>query len=99
MYAEIFLLKKKTTPIPASETRWGSFNLLEDFNKTALKGLLEGAAAKKGSAKGSPEQMVGDCFASGMDTVAIEKAGITAIQSELNNALASVDSAITETYN
>jgi putative endopeptidase len=75
----------KTTPIPASETRWGSFNLLEDFNKTALKGLLESAAAKTGAPKGSPEQMVGDCFASGMNTTAIEKAGIGAIQSELNN--------------
>ena len=81
----------KTTPIPASETRWGSFNLLEDFNKKALKGLLEEAAAKKGAAKGSPEQMVGDCFASGMDTVAIEKAGIRAIQSELNKINAITD--------
>ena len=74
----------KSNQIPASETRWGSFNLLEDFNKKALKGLLEEAASKTGSAKGSPEQMVGDLFGSGMDTVAIEKAGIAAIQSELN---------------
>ena len=37
----------KTTPIPASETRWGSFNLLEDFNKKALKGLLEEAVKQR----------------------------------------------------
>jgi len=74
----------KTTPIPASETRWGSFNLLEDFNKTALQGLLEEAAATKGASKGSPEQMVGDCFASGMDTVAINNAGLAPIQPELD---------------
>jgi putative endopeptidase len=81
----------KTTPIPASETRWGSFNLLEDFNKTALKGLLEQAAASKGAPKGSPLQMVGDCYASGMNTVAIEKAGISAIQSELDKISSIID--------
>jgi len=81
----------KSTPIPASETRWGSFNLLEDFNKKALFGLLEEAAAKKGASKGSPEQMVGDCYAAGMDTVAIEKAGIGAIQSELDKINAITD--------
>jgi putative endopeptidase len=74
----------KNNAIPASETRWGSFNLLEDFNKKALKGLLEEASAKTGAKKGSPEQMVGDLFASGMDTAAIDKVGIAAIQSELD---------------
>ncbi|MBK7763334.1 MAG: M13 family metallopeptidase [Bacteroidetes bacterium] len=74
----------KSTPIPASETRWGSFNLLEDFNKTVLKELLESAAAQKGATKGSPEQMVGDLFASGMDTIAIERLGTKAIQTQLD---------------
>ena len=82
----------KNNAIPASETRWGSFNLLEDFNKKALKGLLEEAAAKKGASKGSPEQMVGDVYRSGMDSVAIDKAGVTAIQSELDKINAITDS-------
>ena len=73
----------KNNAIPASETRWGSFNLLEDFNQKVLHELLDEAAAKKGAAKGSPEQMVGDLYASGMDSAAIEKAGIKAIESEL----------------
>jgi putative endopeptidase len=81
----------KTNEIPASESRWGSFNLLEDFNKKTLKGLLEEAATKTGSAKGSPEQMVGDLFGSGMDTMAIEKAGIGAIKSELDRISAITD--------
>ena len=81
-YANGTWLKNNT--IPASETRWGSFNLLEDFNKKALKGLLEEASGKKGAKKGSPEQMVGDLFAAGMDSVAIDKAGISAIQSEID---------------
>ncbi|MEZ5047441.1 MAG: M13 family metallopeptidase [Chitinophagaceae bacterium] len=74
----------KNTPMPASETRWGSFNLLEDFNKKALHELLEEAASQKNATKGSPAQMVGDMYASGMDTVAIEKAGIGAIKAELD---------------
>jgi putative endopeptidase len=74
----------KKNQIPASETRWGSFNLLEDFNKNALKGLVEAAAAKTGSKKGTPEQMVGDLYASGMDTVTIEKAGIGAIKTDFD---------------
>ena len=73
----------KNNAIPASETRWGSFNLLEDFNQKVLHELLDEAAAKKGAAKGSPEQMVGDLYASGMDSATIEKAGIKAIESEL----------------
>ncbi|MBK6332126.1 MAG: M13 family metallopeptidase [Bacteroidetes bacterium] len=88
----------KKNAIPASETRWGSFNLLEDFNKKALKGLLEEAAAVKGASKGSPEQMVGDLFASGMDTSAIDKAGVSAIQTELDkiNAITDTKSLIDE---
>lgn len=74
----------KNNPIPGTETRWGSFNLLEDFNKKALKGILEETAAKTGHKAGSAEQQVGDLFASGMDTLAIEKAGISAIQAQLD---------------
>jgi len=83
----------KTNSIPASETRWGSFNLLEEFNKKALKGLLEETAAKTGAAKGSPEQMVGDLYASGMDSAAIEKIGIGAIQPELDKISSITDPA------
>jgi len=88
----------KNNEIPASETRWGSFNLLEDFNKKALQGILEETASMKGSKKGSPEQMVGDLYASGMDTTAIDKAGISAIQSELDkiNAIQDVSQLVNE---
>ena len=73
----------KNNAIPASETRWGSFNLLEDFNQKVLHQLLDEAAAKKGATKGSPEQMVGDLYACGMDSAAIEKAGLQVLDSEL----------------
>ncbi|HMN32396.1 MAG: M13 family metallopeptidase [Chitinophagaceae bacterium] len=81
----------KNNTIPASETRWGSFNLLEDFNKKVLKELLEEASSNQNSQKGSPEQMVGDFYASGMDTAKIQKEGIHAIQQELDNILQVTD--------
>ncbi len=73
----------KNNEIPASETRWGSFNLLEDFNKKVLFELLEDAAKQKNAPNGSPAQMVGDLYASGMDTNTINQLGMTAILSEM----------------
>jgi putative endopeptidase len=65
----------KTTDIPASESRWGTFNILADRNNMILHEVLEAAAAKK-NPKGSDAQLVGDFYASCMDEAAIEKAGI-----------------------
>ena len=91
----------KKNEIPASETRWGSFNLLEDFNKKALKGILEEASSAKNAKKGNPEQMVGDLYASGMDTVAINKSGISAIQTQIDkiNAITDTKSLLSEIEN
>jgi putative endopeptidase len=73
----------KSTPIPPSETRWGSFNILAEKNRMALKEICEEVAAKPG-AIGSLSQKVGDFYASGMDSVAIEKAGINPLKPYLN---------------
>lgn len=72
----------KNTEIPASETGWGSFNILRDENNKHIHEILE-AAAKSKAAKGSIEQRVGDFYASGMDTVAIEKRGYEPIKATL----------------
>jgi putative endopeptidase len=69
----------KKNPIPATESRWGSFSELQEFNYTALKGLLEDAANNPGKI-GSPKQKVGDFYASGMDTLTIEKQGYNPIE-------------------
>ncbi len=66
----------KNNPIPADQTRWGSFNELIEQNNTKLHGLLEQAEMAK-AATGSKEQMVGDLYRSGMDSTRIEQAGIT----------------------
>lgn len=66
----------KNNPVPASETRWGSFNTLVEDNYKALHELLNEAANKTDAAKGSAEQKVGDFYRSGMDSAAIDKAGM-----------------------
>jgi putative endopeptidase len=64
----------KKTAIPDDQSGWGSFYTLYQDNQQKLKGILEDAASGN-NAKGSLEQKVGDYYASGMDTVAIEKIG------------------------
>ena len=73
----------KANPVPVKETRWGSFNVLRDFNITAVKGLLEDAAKDKSAPAGSVNKRLGDFYAAGMDTVTIEKLGYTPIKADL----------------
>ncbi len=53
----------KNNPVPASESRWGSFNELEQRNKKILFGILE-EVQKDNSTKGSDNQLLGDYYAS-----------------------------------
>lgn len=64
----------KNSTIPDDQSGWGSFYTLYEENLQKLKGLLEEASKSNGQ-KGSVEQKLGDYFASGMDTTAIEKKG------------------------
>jgi len=73
----------KNNPVPAKETRWGSFNALRDFNINAVKGLVEAAAANRTAAPGSVEKRVGDFYAAAMDSLAIENMGYTPIKADL----------------
>ncbi|MEO6831391.1 MAG: M13 family metallopeptidase [Chitinophagaceae bacterium] len=72
----------KNNPIPADQTRWGSFNELQENNYKALHELLL-TAEKSNAAAGTKDQMVGDLFKSGMDSVAIDKAGLTPLKDQL----------------
>ena len=64
----------KKTEIPASEARWGTFNILADRNNTMLKDVLDAAAKSKAKA-GSNERLIGDFYATCTDEAAIERAG------------------------
>jgi putative endopeptidase len=65
----------RETQIPASESRWGTFNILADNNNALLREVLENAAKTKNAPAGSDAQLIGDFYASCMDEAAIEKAG------------------------
>lgn len=73
----------KSNPVPAKETRWGTFQKLRDFNINAVRALVTNAAANKKAAPGSVEKRVGDFYAAGMDSIAIEKAGANPIKADL----------------
>jgi putative endopeptidase len=68
--------------IPASESRWGSFNELEKNNKKKLLEILE-AAKKNPGAKGSQNQLLGDYYQSFIDMATRNKVGYEAIKIDL----------------
>ena len=83
----------KNNPVPAKETRWGSFNQLRDFNINAVKDVLEKAVTDKNAAPGSVTKRVADFYIAGMDSIAIEKRGIAPVQSDLYKIAAINDQA------
>ena len=72
----------KKTEIPPSETGWGSFYTLYDDNQKNLRTILDQLSAQANKT-GSNEQKIGDFYASGMDTVAIEKLSYDPVKPEL----------------
>ncbi|HWZ34772.1 MAG TPA: hypothetical protein VNW51_01360, partial [Mucilaginibacter sp.] len=80
-YADGGWLKNHT--IPGSKTRWGAFNILAQQNIDHVVALLKETSKTPGQLKGSVKQRVGDMYASGMDSVAIEKLGYTPIKADL----------------
>ncbi len=72
----------KQNPVPASKTRWGSFDELREENSKRLQVLLQDAAANAG--KSPMSQKIGDFYASGMDSAALEKLGYQPIREDLD---------------
>jgi len=72
----------KNNPVPASKTRWGSFDELREESSKRLQTLLEDAA--KNTGRDRKTQMIGDFYATGMDSLAIEAKGYQPIKPELD---------------
>ncbi|MFM6975794.1 MAG: M13 family metallopeptidase [Sphingobacteriaceae bacterium] len=81
----------KNNPVPAKETRWGSFNQLRDFNINAVKSILVDAAADVNAKPGSVKKRVGDFYSAGMDSVTIDKLGYSPIAADLSRLSAIKD--------
>ncbi|MFM8595798.1 MAG: M13 family metallopeptidase [Flavobacteriales bacterium] len=70
------------TTIPASESRWGSFNELEQQNNIKLKTILEDAAQNQG-AKGSQNQILGAYYKSFVNLEKRNQLGLSPLDSDL----------------
>jgi putative endopeptidase len=75
-------------PIPANQRAWGVGTMLRQQNLRTLREILEEAAADSHAARGSNRQKVGDFYATAMDTAAIEKQGLSALDPELDRIAA-----------
>ncbi len=71
-------------PIPAEYGQYGAFTVLYENNQKILKKLIKDVSEQTNIENGSVNQKIRDLYNTGMDTVAIEKSGISAIESELS---------------
>jgi len=74
----------KNNPVPASESRWGSFNELDKANKIKITKILDKAAKEK-SEKGTTNQLLGDYYTSFISMETRNKVGFKPIADLVNN--------------
>ncbi len=83
----------KNNPIPSSKSSNGIFQMVNDSVNNAVRKICEQSAMIQQTTKGSAEQLIGDFYASGMDSIAIEKTGVRDIQYILDDINAIKDKA------
>jgi putative endopeptidase len=70
----------KKHPVPPEYSQYGAFTVLYEQNQKKLKSLIDKVSAEKDAENGSVAQKIRDFYNNGMDTVAIENAGIKPIE-------------------
>lgn len=73
----------KKNPIAATDSNNGIMRIVMDTINEQIKSICENSAKDESLAKGSNKQKIGDFYASGMDTTAIEKAGLSPLHTEI----------------
>ena len=73
----------KRNPIPGSESSWGIGELVQEDIYNRLKAINE-KAVQDSSRQGSVSQKIADLWITGMDSAAINKAGLSAIKPDLD---------------
>jgi putative endopeptidase len=73
----------KSHPIPADRSYWGVDTVLEQENQTFVRDLVQSLVAAD-RPQDSAQRKVADFYASGMDESAIEAAGVTPLEPELD---------------
>jgi putative endopeptidase len=66
-------------PIPPDQPRWGSFDKLGEWNRTALRQILE-TNESTGAARTPNEQKIGDFYAACMEQASSQANNLPAIE-------------------
>jgi predicted metalloendopeptidase len=75
-----------TFSIPDDRSSYGVFTKLDELSQDRVREIIEQAAGSHPAA-GTPEQKVGDYYASFMDEAGIEAAGLTPLRGELDQIM------------
>ncbi len=84
---------RRENPVPSDKSRWGAFNELLDQNFRHLRTILERTAGDPALPEASPSKLVGDLFASALDTARREELRFQPLADDLAtvDGIASVD--------
>jgi putative endopeptidase len=72
----------KENPIPPSEQSNGLWQLIQDTINAQVLNLCQSSSALTDAPKGSNKQKIGDFYYSGMDSVSLNKQGISALNTD-----------------
>lgn len=88
----------KEHPIPASEQNNGLWQLIQDTINAQVKNICESSAALKDAPQGSAKQKIGDFFFSGMDSISLNRKGISDLKADLDkiDAIKDIEGVIKE---
>tara|TARA_R110000824_G_scaffold401771_1_gene615456 strand:+ start:150345 stop:152312 length:1968 start_codon:yes stop_codon:yes gene_type:complete len=78
-------------PVPANESRWGSFLILRHDSEKKLMAIIKDLQSKKRLVTGSPEQIIRDFYLSGMDTKKRNELGLSPLEG-LRKDISKIDS-------
>jgi putative endopeptidase len=67
-------------PVPSTESRWGSFNILAKQNEEKLRAIIEELIRGPEPLRGSAEQLVRDFYLSAVDTLSVAHYGYDALK-------------------
>lgn len=73
----------KNNPVPADQSRWGSFDVLADENNKKIRTVIEEVAKDKAAAKGTLRQKLRDFYNLAMDSAKADAQGISMIKSDI----------------
>jgi putative endopeptidase len=71
---------QENNPVPSTESRWMSFNILADKNREKLQAILDETASLKDLKKGSPKQQIRDLYLSALDSAGREETGMKPLE-------------------